>query len=525
MPAPDMPATDTASPAVPAPGIFWLTRDFRFDDNPALLAALAEGPLAVHFFLDRLTLAQGAASRWRLERALRAFDAELRRRTGGTGITLWQGEPEAVFPALLQSAGARSIHQSDWPAPEMRALQTRVRNAVQRVGGELVLHAGHLLVHPRLLRTQQGAGFKVYTPFARALRRIGPDRPAPDAPQRITAQACAFAPAPAAGIPAPLPAIPDLAPDLHRGRAALETFALPAGEAAAHARFGAFLDQAAGYGDLRDRPDLEATSGLSEHLALGEISPRRIWARARLAAEADPARAAGIGSFLSEVIWREFAWHLLIESPDLATRCWRPEWEAFPWRETPRDLADWRQARTGVALVDAGLREMWLSGRMHNRVRMVVASWLTKHLLIDWRAGLAHFADCLTDWDPAANAMNWQWVAGCGPDASPFFRIFNPEKQARQFDPEGRYRARWLEGYGWPAPDGPEARAYREAIPRAWLERDPRDPATAAVAGWQGQETGQGAAALAGHLAQGRARALAAYDAFRERPSQAQDRP
>ncbi|MDN3714237.1 FAD-binding domain-containing protein [Paracoccus cavernae] len=173
----------------------------------------------------------------------------------------------------------------------------------------------------------------------------------------------------------------------------------------------------------------------------------------------------------------------------------------------PRDLADWRQARTGVALVDAGLREMWLSGRMHNRVRMVVASWLTKHLLIDWRAGLAHFADCLTDWDPAANAMNWQWVAGCGPDASPFFRIFNPEKQARQFDPEGRYRARWLEGYGLPAPDGPEARAYREAIPRAWLERDPRDPATAAVAGWQGQETGQGAAALAGHLAQGRARA------------------
>ncbi|MDN3713947.1 deoxyribodipyrimidine photo-lyase [Paracoccus cavernae] len=293
MPAPDMPATDTASPAVPAPGIFWLTRDFRFDDNPALLAALAEGPLAVHFFLDRLTLAQGAASRWRLERALRAFDAELRRRTGGTGITLWQGEPEAVFPALLQSAGARSIHQSDWPAPRCARFRPACATPC-RESGRACAACGPSPCPSAPLRTQQGAGFKVYTPSPARSAASAPTAPRPMRRKGSPRRLALLPPLPPPASPPP-PAIPDLAPDLHRGRAALETFALPAGEAA-HARFGAFLDQAAGYGDLRDRPDLEATSGLSEHLALGEISPRRIWARARLAAEADPAAPRGSGA-------------------------------------------------------------------------------------------------------------------------------------------------------------------------------------------------------------------------------------
>lgn len=444
---------------IPAPpGIFWLTRDFRLADNPALLAAIADGPLLPVFFIDRLTVAQGAASRWRLQRALAAFDAALRQRSGGRGVTVLRGEPDEMLPRLMQGLGARRLHQSDWPTAGMRALQDRLRAGLRPVGAELVLHPGHLLIHPGALRSASGGVFRVYSPFARALGRIGPDRPAPDAPARITAHA-----APPAGLD---PATLDLAPDLHRGRAALDRFALPAGEAAAQARLADFLDRAAAYPAGRDRPDVAATSGLSEHLALGEIGPRALWGTATRRAELMPDQAAGIAKFLSEVVWREFAWHLLIEFPRMAEVCWRAEWEAFPWRKDGPGLRDWLRAETGVALVDAGLREMWVTGRMHNRVRMVVASWLTKHLLTDWRAGLAHFADCLTDWDPAANAMNWQWVAGCGPDAAPYFRIFNPERQAEQCDPDARYRRRWLAGFqGSP---GPEAMAFVESVPSAW---------------------------------------------------------
>jgi deoxyribodipyrimidine photo-lyase len=411
-----------------APGILWLTRNFRFADNPALLAAITDGPLLVVFVVDALTRAQGAASRWRLERALRAFDAELRRRSGA-GVLVLQGEAEVVLPDLLRRTGARVVHQADWPSPQMQAVQGRVQAALA-AQGRLVLHPGHLLTHPRDIRTGQGGVYRVYTPFARALRSFGPDRPAPTAPERIIA-----APMPHGG--AQDLAHLNLAPDMYRGRAVLDRFALPAGETAAQDRLDAFLDRAAAYPAGRDHPDLDATSGLSEHLALGEISPRSLWAIAQMREEAEPAAAAGIGKFLSEVIWREFAWHLLLDFPQMPQRAWRPEWADFPWRGASPALTAWQRGTTGVALVDAGLREMRVTGRMHNRVRMVVASWLTKHLLTDWRLGLQHFEDSLTDWDPAANAMNWQWVAGCGPDASPFFRIFNPEKQAAQYDPQG----------------------------------------------------------------------------------------
>lgn len=439
------------------PGILWVTRDFRLRDNPALLAAIADGPLLPLFFIDRLLMAQGAASRWRLARALVAFDQALKARTDGCGLTILRGEPDESLPVLMQRIGARRLHQTDWPAPSMRALQQRTRKALKGTG-ELILHPGHLLVAPDTVRTGTGGVYRVYSPFARALRRRGPDSPVPDAPTRITG----FTEAPEGIDPTSL----NLAPELQCGRAALERFALPVGEETALARLDEFLGRVADYPSKRDRPDLAATSNLSENLALGEISPRTIWAIASHRAEEAPNQMVGIDKFLSELMWREFAWHLLIDFPKMEDACWRPEWEAFPWQKQSAGLQGWQRAETGVALVDAGLREMWLTGRMHNRVRMVAASWLTKNLLIDWRAGLAHFADCLTDWDPAANAMNWQWVAGCGPDAAPFFRIFNPERQAEQFDPAGNYRRRWLAGFDG-AP-GAEASVWAEAIPRAW---------------------------------------------------------
>ncbi|ADO42736.1 cryptochrome/photolyase family protein [Ketogulonicigenium vulgare] len=441
-----------------APGLFWLSRDFRFADNPALAAACTDGPLLAVFCVDDLLMSQGAASRWRLEQALRAFDAALRKRTGGRGVLVLRGEPDRILPALVQNTGAQRIHQSDWPTAGMRAVQDRLRAALAPLGAGLELHGGHLLAHPAMLRSGAGTPYRVYTPFARALRQHGADRPGRDAPARIT---------PCADDHQGL-AIEtlDLAPDMHRGRALLAKFALPAGAQQAEARLDTFLDQAAVYPAGRDHPDQPATSNLSEHLALGEISPRRIWAIASLRAAAEPALAPGITKFLSEVIWREFSWHLLIANPDLPTQPWRQEWSEFPWQQRTSALSRWEQAATGISLVDAGLREMRVTGRMHNRVRMVVASWLTKHMMTDWRLGLQHFADSLTDWDPAANAMNWQWVAGCGPDASPYFRIFNPVKQAEEFDKKGIYRRKWLAGFDGSA--APEAIAYHDSLPTDW---------------------------------------------------------
>ena len=469
-----------------APGIVWLTRDLRLHDNPALLAAIADGPLLPVFILDRLITAQGAASRWRLGRALQALDAALRKRTGGMGITVLRGQADEILPALMKRLGTRKLHQSDWPTSEMRLLQDRMRAVLQPMGAKLILHPGHLLVHPDQIRTGKGGVYRVYSPFARAVQRLGADQPAPDAPPVIEPYTETLD-----GLD--LQTL-DLASDLYRGRAALERFAAPAGEDAALVRLDDFLDRAAAYPNGRDRMDIDANSGLSDYLAVGEISPRTLWTHAKLRSEISPEHAAGINKFLSEVLWREFSWHLLINFPNLPVACWRPEWEDFPWQKNGPDLIRWQRAQTGVALVDAGLRQMWLTGRMHNRVRMVVASWLTKHLLIDWRVGLAHFADCLTDWDPAANAMNWQWVAGCGPDAAPYFRIFNPESQAEQYDPLGDYRRRWLSGFDGAC--GSEADAWFESVPQAW-------------------NSGPWRAGPPAMLAEGRAAALAALEQFR----------
>lgn len=457
--------------------IIWLARDFRFSDNAALRAAAAEGPVLPVFVIDAALRAQGSASRWRLERALHAFAGEWEQRTGQSP-TILQGEAEAVLPPLAAQIGAATIHQNDWPAPDQRAAQDRLARALAGTATRLRLHPGHLLVHPHRLRTGGGGAYRVFTPFARALRRLGPDRPGPE-PARIAALP-AIGPLRAADLA--------LAPDMHRGAPVLARFALPTGEAAARARLAAFLSRAPAYASGRDRPDLDATSGLSEHLATGEISPRQLWAEVELCALAHPAAAAGIEAFLTELIWREFAWHLLIDFPAMAGVPWRAEWSGFPWRGDTPEAEAWRRGATGIPLVDAGLREMRVTGRMHNRVRMVAASWLTKHLLTDWRLGLAHFADTLTDWDPAANAMNWQWVAGCGPDAAPFFRIFNPLVQAQRFDPDGRYRRRWLDDAS------PEAEAYHATLPSGWRVPRPHAPA----------ETEQ-------RLAEGRARALAAH--------------
>jgi len=216
------------------------------------------------------------------------------------------------------------------------------------------------------------------------------------------------------------------------------------GEAGAAEALDTFLDEKlSGYGELRDRPDLDQTSRLSPHLHFGEISPRQIFARATHLMDRQPVRGGDGEKFLSEVGWREYSHHLLYHYPNLPTANWKPAFDAYPWRDSADDLRAWQQGQTGYPMVDAGLRELWTTGTMHNRVRMIAASFLIKHLRIDWREGEAWFWDTLLDADTANNAAGWQWVAGSGADGSPYFRIFNPITQGRKFDPEGDYVRKW----------------------------------------------------------------------------------
>jgi deoxyribodipyrimidine photo-lyase len=238
------------------------------------------------------------------------------------------------------------------------------------------------------------------------------------------------------------------------------------GEAAARDRLDRFIaEKIATYKEDRDLPGVDGTSNLSENLAYGEISPHLLWHAGRRAMEEGK---AGAETFVKEVVWREFAYHLVHHTPRITSGNWREDWDAFPWNEDERlkEVLDWKRGRTGIRFVDAGMREMYVTGRMHNRARMIVASYLTKHLLTHWKVGLNWFEECLIDWDPASNAMGWQWAAGSGPDAAPYFRVFNPVTQLGKFDPDRRYQRAWIaEGDRNPSKT---ALSYFDAIPESW---------------------------------------------------------
>lgn len=426
------------------PIIVWLRRDLRLADNPALAAAAAlGGPVIPVFIADTLFDAIGAAPKFRFGLGLRAFADRLA--AIGSRLILRTGDAGMVLADLLAETGAKTVYWNRCYLPDEIARDTSIKSNLSLQGIEAQSFSGNLLAEPWAVHTKTGGHFRVYTPFSRALFSLGvaPSQPAPN---RLNS-------------PDTWPlsdALQDwqLSAPMRRGADVVARHAL-VGEAAASDRLDQFLDAALdGYDANRDRPDLPATSGLSEPLAYGEISPRQIWHRTHLRASGTHAQ-----KFLQELAWRDFAWHLTYHDPHILTRAWRPSWADFPWDEGAGDhYAAWTQGRTGVELVDAGMRELYATGRMHNRVRMVAASYLTKHLGLHWRLGQAWFADTLTDWDPASNAMGWQWVAGCGPDAAPYFRIFNPDTQAEKFDPQGRYRHRWLS-------DGSD---FLSAIPQSW---------------------------------------------------------
>ncbi|HEX5080198.1 MAG TPA: deoxyribodipyrimidine photo-lyase [Geminicoccaceae bacterium] len=411
------------------PVLHWFRQDLRLGDNPALSAAVAGGGSVIPVFvLDEQTpgaWTPGAASRWWLHHSLAALGESLRQR--GAPLVLRRGPALEVLPRLAKESGAGALFWTRCYEPYAARLEAALASTLAERGIECRRFGGNLLYEPEAIATADDQSFRVFTPFWRACSRRPEPKPPLAAPERI----------PAATEPPRSERLEDWqllpVPDWAGGLRASWT----PGEAGAKAHLTAFVDGAlARYGKERDRVDLAATSRLSPHLHHGEISPRQCWH----AASAVP----GARAFLRELGWREFSYHLLHHFPTMPERSFRPEFEHFPWHSDRRLLERWQRGLTGFPIVDAGMRELWHTGWMHNRARMVTASFLTKHLLTPWQDGEAWFWDTLVDADLSNNAVSWQWVAGCGADAAPYFRIFNPVLQGQKFDPEGDYVRRWL---------------------------------------------------------------------------------
>ncbi len=472
-----------AAPLPLPPTLLWLRRDLRLSDHPGWQAALANGgPVVPIFILDPLVEdAYGAAPKWRLSLSLGQLAQDLE--VAGSRLILRRGEAAMVLRDLIAETGAKRVVWSRLYDRKSIARDTEIKAALQTGGIEVESVNASLLFEPWTVETQTGGIYRVYTPFWKAVR------------DRDVAEAVA-APGDLAA-PVSWPAsdrLEDWALGASmRGGSEIVAGHVCIGEASARDRLDGFVERAIDrYKSERDFPAFEATSRLSENLTYGEISPRQIW-HVGMRAMQERGHAREAEHFLKELVWREFAYHLLYHTPEIETGNWRAEWDAFPWRDDNDDAECWRRGVTGIEMVDAAMREMYVTGIMHNRTRMLVASFLTKHLMTHWKIGEAWFRDCLIDWDPAANAMGWQWTAGSGPDAAPYFRIYNPDTQAEKFDADRRYRNRFLaEGRMDPHED---ALAYFDAVPRSWgFSPDQSYPAP--VIG----------------LSEGRARALSAYE-------------
>lgn len=416
--------------AMVSPTVVWFRDDLRLADHPALRAAVErDEPVLAVFVLDEESPGirpLGGAARWWLHHSLASLVERLRDR--GAHVVLRSGPAADAVRDVVRESGAGAVYWNRRYGGPERQVDTALKAALRADGVEVASFAASLLHEPWTVQNGSGAPYSVFTPFWKACLALpAPRRPLPE-PREIPGGGRA---------PASddldswslLPTRPDWAGGLR------ETW--EPGEPAARSRLRTFLDDDVSlYERTRDEPAAGTTSLLSPRLRWGELSPFIVWHEAVASPQT--------GSFLSEVGWREFAWHTLYRFPELATRNLRPEFDAFPWPDhDPEHLAAWQRGATGVPLVDAGMRELWHTGFMHNRVRMVTASFLVKNLLIDWRRGEEWFWDTLVDADAANNPFNWQWVAGSGADAAPYFRVFNPELQAKKFDPQGLYIGQW----------------------------------------------------------------------------------
>lgn len=418
-----------------SPIVVWFRSDLRIADNRALLTASRSGRPVICVYVrdpeDPLPL--GGAQLWWLHHSLVALSVCLRRL--GSPLVLRRGSSAKVLDTLMRETSADTVLWNRRYAPAHMKNDAALRESLRGSGITVETFDGAILHEPTHLRTGSGGPFRVYSPFWRAFTAEPEPRKPANSPDHLVP-------------PANPPATEDIAswgllpsaPDWSGGIAA----SWEPGEAGAWKRLDAFLDgPLKNYSDLRDRPDLESTSRLSPHLAFGEISPFQIWhAMARAKAGST---GPGFTHFRKELGWREFSYHLLVNFPNLRDVNFDRDFDSFPWSSDKKELLRaWKRGKTGYPLVDAGMRQLWQTGWLHNRVRMVVGSFLVKDLLIDWREGERWFRDTLVDHDPASNPASWQWVAGSGADGAPYFRIFNPILQGEKFDPEGDYVRRYV---------------------------------------------------------------------------------
>jgi deoxyribodipyrimidine photo-lyase len=433
------PAPDEA-PLRPAagPALIWLRDDLRLKDNPALWAASQLGPVALVYILEVTDHNRplGAASLWWLHHGLTALRDEAAR--FGVPLILKRGDPLHIIPSLISETGSVSVHWTRRYHARGRATDTALKKALQATGIAAQSHKGSVMVEPWEVKTGSGGPYKVFSPFFRAAQPLCDHY----------AESLLDVP-PLTGINGVdafgddlkswklLPQRPDWSGGLQNE--------WTSGAKGAQARLAAFLDGALkGYKDRRNLPGIVGTSKLSPHLHFGEISIRDVWAQTRAAMRADPSLSRDGQHFLSELGWREFSNSLVYHFDDFPEESWKQEFRRFPWKPDDKALKAWQTGQTGYPIVDAGMRELWTTGWMHNRVRMIVGSFLVKHLLQDWRVGEAWFWDTLVDADIANNAAGWQWIAGSGADAAPYFRIFNPMTQGENFDTDGAYVRRWV---------------------------------------------------------------------------------
>jgi deoxyribodipyrimidine photo-lyase len=436
--------------------LVWFRHDLRLDDNPALLAAAARGCVVPVFIWapdEEAPWQPGAASRWWLHQSLESLAANLEKL--GCSLVIRRGPTLDALRKLAKETAATHAVWNRRYEPAVVKRDTAIKQALTEDGLTAESFGGGLLYEPVHVATKQGKPYQVFTPFWRAL--LARDEPAEPqaAPRRLK---------PASGKPLKSVTVEDLdlLPAIDWAGTMRKTWS--PGEAGAGKRLKAFLAKPlADYGSGRDRPDHAGTSSLSPHLHFGEISPRRVWHAVRAAAGGKPAaKLAGSPEvYLRELGWREFANHLLYHFPHTPEAPLRADYARFPWADDPVGLRAWQRGRTGFPIVDAGMRQLWATGWMHNRVRMIVASFLVKDLRISWLEGARWFWDTLVDADLAANTLGWQWAAGCGADAAPYFRIFNPTSQQQKFDPDEAYIDRWVArdaNYPEPIVDHAEAR-------------------------------------------------------------------
>jgi deoxyribodipyrimidine photo-lyase len=476
------------------PVIVWFRHELRLEDNSAVHAAVQRGGPIIPVFIwasaEEGDWAPGAASRWWLQQSLASLDTALRQR--GSRLVLRQGESLSTLVTLAHETGAGAVLWNRRYEPAAVDRDASIAAALQRQGITATHWHASVLFDPDHVRTRQGTPFRVFSAFWKACLAL----PAPPAPLPEPAHL----PAPAVWPETLSLAHLTLAPQDDRVEGLRATWR--PGSQAALAHLTRWLDTALEtYADDRHRPGSPGSSRLSPYLHWGEISPRWVWHAVQERAWRGQRGAVSHAgeAYLRQLGWREFAYHCLYHFPQTTTHPWRAAFGTFPWRHDPGALHAWQQGQTGYPFVDAGMRELWATGWMPNRVRMVVASFLVKHLLCPWQAGARWFWDTLVDADLANNTLGWQWTAGCGADAAPYVRLFNPVLQGQKYDPHGPYVRRWV----------PEL----AALPDAWVHRPwQASPTVLAAAGVELGHTYPGPM-VPHHVA--RTRALAALATLR----------